>query len=169
MSKKGFTILELLISLVLVSIVLLLLLRVMMSLEVINHDTTYASDDEIARTELIQNIESDFLENHLNGLQITQNEDQINFSFLMDQEKELVVEKEQSTYDGEVYALKSSNASYDLCITYQYQELENDYYLVTFTIPVLIDGVNTTKMDDLQFTYLGLKNEYTHYPSSFSC
>ena len=169
MNKKGFTILELLISLVLVSIVLLLLLRVMMSLEVINHDTTYASDDEIARTELIQNIESDFLENHLNGLQITKNEDQTIFSLLMDQEKELIVEAKQITYDGEVYALKSSNARYDLCIHYQYQDLEDDYYLVTFTIPVLIDGVNTTKMDDLEFSYLGLKNENTNYPSSFSC
>ena len=66
MNKRGFTILELLISIALISVVLLLLLRVMMSLEVINHDPSYASDDEIARTEMIENIESDFLDNHLN-------------------------------------------------------------------------------------------------------
>ena len=66
--KKGFTILEVLLSIVLISIVLLLLLRVMMSLENIGHDPSYASDDEIIRTEIIKNIESDFLTYHLNGL-----------------------------------------------------------------------------------------------------
>lgn len=54
MNRRGFTILELLISIALVSIVLLLLLKVMTSLEVINHDTSYASEDEITRTEIIK-------------------------------------------------------------------------------------------------------------------
>ena len=57
MNKKGFTILELLISIALISVVLLLLLRVMMALEAINHDKSYASDDEISRTKIIKNIE----------------------------------------------------------------------------------------------------------------
>ena len=48
-------------------------------------------------------------------------------------------------------------------------DLENDYYLVKIVIPVLIDGKNTTSRDDLEFTYLGLKNENTSYPSTFSC
>ena len=169
MVKRGFTILELLISIALVSVVLLLLLRVMMSLEIINHDTSYASDDEIARTEIIRNVESDFLEYHLNGLEIVKGSDRTTLLFMMDEEKRLVIKNDSITYDDEVYTLKSSWASYSLCVNYEYFDLENDYYLVKIVIPVLIDGKNTTSRDDLEFTYLGLKNENTSYPSTFSC
>ena len=167
--KKGFTILELLISIALISVVLLLLLRVMMQLEVINHDTSYASDDEIARTELIKKIETDFLDLQLNGLSIHQNSDETVLTFMMEEEKELVISSREITYDDEVYALKSSNASYDVCVEYKYQDLDDDYYLVMFTIPVLIDGVNTTNNDDLTFIYLGLKNEFTNYLDVYTC
>lgn len=167
--KKGFTILELLISIALISVVLLLLLRVMMQLEVINHDTSYASDDEIARTELIKKIETDFLDLQLNGLSIHQNSDETVLIFMMEEEKELVISSREITYDDEVYALKSSNASYDVCVEYKYQDLDDDYYLVMFTIPVLIDGVNTTNNDDLTFIYLGLKNEFTNYLDVYPC
>lgn len=167
--KKGFTILELLISIALISVVLLLLLRVMMALEVINHDTSYASDDEIARTEIIQNIESDFIRQHLNGLQIEKNNEQIVFYLDMDEDKQLIVSKNSITYDGEVFSIKSVNAQYGLCIDYTYTDLENDYYLINFTIPVYIDGENTTSRDDLIFTYMGLKNEYSSYPNEFVC
>ena len=71
MNKKGFTILELLISIALISVVLLLLLRAMMALEAINHDKSYASDDEIARTELIKKIETDF--SHIVSLKLNNN------------------------------------------------------------------------------------------------
>ena len=167
--KKGFTILELLISIALISVVLLLLLRVMMQLEVINHDTSYASDDEIARTELIKKIETDFLDLQLNGLSIHQNSDETVLTFMMEEEKELVISSREITYDDEVYALKSSNASYDVCVEYKYQDLDDDYYLVMFTIPVLIDEVNTTNNDDLTFIYLGLKNEFTNYLDVYPC
>ena len=169
MNKRGFTILELLISIALISVVLLLLLRVMMSLEKVNHDTSYASDDEIARAEIISNIESDFLENHLNGLEIRRENNTVLFRLLMDEEKEILVSSKSITYQDEVYSLKSSNATYDTCIEYSYMDLENDYYLVKIVIPVLIDGKNTTSRDDLALPYLGLKNENTSYPSTFSC
>lgn len=169
MKKNGFTILELLISIALVSVVLLLLLRVMMSLEVINHDTSYASDDEICRAEMIKNVQESFLDNHLNGMNIRNDGDKTIITFMMDEEKTLEVSSKTLEFDGEVYTLNSSNATYDTCISYEYETLENDYYLVTFTIPVLIDGVNTTSRDDLIFTYIGLVNENTSYPPNYAC
>ena len=169
MNKNGFTILELLISIALISVVLLLLLRVMMSLEVINHDTSYASDDEIARTEITRNIESDFLEYHFYGLEIQKTQEDTTINLLMDEEKKLVIKEDSLTYDDEVYSLKSSNASYDLCVEYQYRDLENDYYWVSIRIPVLIVGKNSTFKDDTVLTLIGLKNENLSFPSSFSC
>ena len=73
MSKKGVTILELLISITLTSIIVLLLIEVIISLNKVNNNENYASDDEIKRTEIIKNIESDFLKLKLNGLTIKDN------------------------------------------------------------------------------------------------
>ena len=114
-------------------------------------------------------IETDFLDLQLNGLSIHQNSDETVLTFMMEEEKELVISSREITYDDEVYALKSSNASYDVCVEYKYQDLDDDYYLVMFTIPVLIDGVNTTNNDDLTFIYLGLKNEFTNYLDVYPC
>lgn len=169
MNKKGFTILELLISILLISIVLLLLLRVMMSLETINHDTSYASDDEIRRTEIIKNVEESFLDSGLNGLRIVSLNDKTVLTFLMDEEQTLEIYQDHLVFQEEVYSLESKNATYSSCAEYKYFDLDEDYYFITITIPVLIDGVNTTSRDDLIFSYLGLKNEFTSYPDDTTC
>ena len=169
MNKRGFTILELLISIALISIVLLLLMRVMMSLEGINHDMSYASDDEIGRVKLIKNIEGSFLEKHLNGLQIEQGQDTTVITFFMDEEVKLEVSSHQLVFQGEVYLLNSKNATYQTCVQYEYMDLDQVYYLITLTIPVLVDGVNTTNRDDVILSYIGLRNEFTQYPSNLSC
>ena len=163
MNKRGFTILELLISIALVAVVLLLLLRVMLSLENINNDSSYASSDEIARTKIIKTIESDFLMYQLNGIEVTKNGDNVVITFLMSEEKELVITADKLTYENEAYYLNSSLASYSLDITYEYLELDANYYYVSITIPVLIDGVNTTAKDDIKLSFLGLKKEDTSY------
>ena len=83
MNKRGVTILELLISISLISVVILLLLKLMFSLDNINSAKDYASDDEISRTTIIKNIESDFLKLNLNGLDIKKLDNSlvINFEF----------------------------------------------------------------------------------------
>ena len=61
MNRRGITILELLISISIVSVVLLMLIELMLNLSKINQDNSYASLDEIQRTEIIKTIEQDFL------------------------------------------------------------------------------------------------------------
>lgn len=170
MNKKGVTILELLISITMISVVILLLINVMFSLNKINNDDTYASNDEINRTEIIKNIESDFLNLKLNGLNIVENTNNTFIIFNYENEsKKLLIEKNKITYNNESHTLNSENATYSLCLEYSYLELENNYYLITLTIPVLIDGENTTNNDDLVLTYLGLRNDLTSYLNNFTC
>ena len=53
-----------------------------MALEAINHDKSYASDDEIARTEIIGNIEQDFLDDDfVEKAKMTYNVDQFTDDF----------------------------------------------------------------------------------------
>ena len=95
MNKKGVTILELLISITLISIVILLLIKVIFSLDNINNDKTYASNDEISRTELIKNIESDFLKLKLEGLEIKKEENTTIKFYYESTYKELKIEKDK--------------------------------------------------------------------------
>ncbi len=153
MNKKGVTILELLISISLISIVILFLMKVMFSLNNINNDETYASSDEISRTEIIKNIESDFLKLKLQGIEI-KNEESLIIKF---------------TYDNETKTLESKNATYDLCPKYEYVSLDDNYYLIKINISVLINNENTTENDDLILTYIGLKKDPNVYPEKHIC
>lgn len=169
MNKRGVTILELLISISLISVVILLLIKVMFSLDKINNDDTYASNDEIARTELIKTLESDFLKLKLKGIEIKK-EDSTTINFIYENEiKELKLEKNKITYNNEAKNLASKNATYDLCPIYEYTEVDDNYYLIKISIPVLINNENTTANDDIILTYLGLKKENNNYPINYIC
>lgn len=169
MNKKGVTILELLISITLVSIVILLLIKVIFSLNNINNDKSYASNDEISRTELIKNIESDFLKLKLEGLEIRKEENATIKFYYESTYKELKIEKDKITYNNETKTLESSNATYDLCPSYEYISLDDNYYLIKINIPVLINNKNTRVEDDINLTYIGLKKESNNYPLSYVC
>lgn len=169
MNKKGVTILELLISISLISVVILLLIKVMFSLDKINNDDTYASNDEISRTEIIKNIENDFLKLKLQGLEIKKSDNTI-ISFIYENEiKELRLEKNKITYNNESKSLESKNATYDLCPKYEYTDIDDNYYLITINIAVLINNENTTENDDIVLTYLGLKNAFNNYTLNYNC
>lgn len=169
MNKKGVTILELLISIALISVVILLLIKVMFSLSNINNDESYASNDEISRTEIIKNIESNFLKLKLDGLEIKKEENTIIKFYYENEYKELKIAKDKITYNNEAKTLESKDATYDLCPKYEYISLDDNYYLIKINISVLINNENTTENDDIILTYLGLKKESNHYPLDFNC
>ena len=166
MNKKGFTLIELLISITLTSIIVLLLFKIINSLSRINNDETYASRDIISKNQLIQNIETDFLDLKLNGVDF--NSHNIVFKY-ENASKELVINNSSIVYDNEEYPLISAGATYNLCPTYTYQDLDDNYYLITLTINVLINGENTTVNDDIILSYIGLKEETSNYPKSYNC
>lgn len=169
MNRKGVTILELLISISMISIVVLLLVKVMLSLSTINNDSSYASSDEIKRTEIIKTIESDFLKLKLKGVSINESENsEITFSY-EEAEKKLIIYKDKIIYDNNVYSLKSENAIYDLCPKISYQEIDDNYYVVSIILNVLIDNKNTTKNDDINLTYLGFKKDINSYQTNNTC
>ncbi len=169
MNKRGVTILELLISISLISVVMLLLLKLIFSLDNINSAKDYASDDEINRTTIIKNIESDFLKYELKGLKINKLDDSLIISLeFMESKKELIIKDKSLVYDDTEYKLNSKNATYSLCPSYKYQKIDNSYYLVSLNIPVLIDNKNNTNIDDISLSYIGLIGN-NNYPDSFIC
>lgn len=161
MNKKGITLIEVLISISLVAIVSLLLIKVIFSLNSINNNANYASVDEISRAQIIKIIEQDFLNLKLEGITITRKENSTIIVFKYENEsKELIVEKNSITYNFERHPLNTKNATYSLNIDYQKTPLDEHYYLININIPVLINEENTSNIDDLNLTYIGLNKNY---------
>ncbi len=169
MTKKGITILEMLISISLVSVVILMFFKVVLNLDNINNNKEYASNDEIARTTIIKEIENDFLNLHLNNLSLNKENNSTTITFKYDNTvKDLIIKEKELIYDNKVYKLNSNNATYDICPLYKYTEIDKDYYLISINILVLIDNKNTTINDDITLNYIGLiKNN--NYPKNYTC
>lgn len=163
MNKRGITIIELLASIFLIAIVSLLLFRVCFNLLEINNDNSYASKDEISRTTIIKNIESDFLENKFIGLNIQKGEKQTKIEVEYDTGKEnIIISKDKLTYK-DTYILETKGASYDLDPIINYVDLDNYYYLITIKIKVLMNNKNDTEKDDIDITYIGLKEDNDYF------
>lgn len=161
MNKKGITLIEVLISISLVAIVSLLLIKVIFSLNNINNNANYASEDEISRAQIIKIIEQDFLNLKLKDITITKKENSAIIVFKYENEsKELIVENNSITYNLERHSLNTKNATYSLNIDYRKTPIDEHYYLINLTIPVLINEENTSNIDDLNLTYIGLNKDY---------
>lgn len=168
MNKKGITIIELLASLTLVSIVVLLLINVIFSLKNINNSDKYVSDNEITRSLLIKNIENDFLELKLTGLDINSNEDKTIIKFYFEEnEKELIIKKNSITYNNEEKELNSNNASYSLKPIFEKIDIDNEFYLIKLNIPVLLNNKDESKVDDITLIYMDKIKENNKYPLKY--
>ena len=170
MNKKGITIIELLVSISIIAIIIILLLRVMISLNNINNNGTYASSDEISRTTIIKNIENDFLKYSLKGLKVNKKDDktEITLSFDTKYDQVLIIEDDKLTYK-DTYNLESNKAKYNLCPKINYLDLDDNYYLITIEIEVLIDNEAKQEKDDIYLSYVGLKKESNNYEIENYC
>lgn len=170
MNKRGMTLLELLISITIVSIVVLLMVRVMFSLDSINNSKDYASGDSLTRTQIIKRIQNDFLDWGLKGINVEKEGEKTVINFMFDdREKKLEVYDDYLVYDNEVYKLQSKKASYDKCIDYQYTRIDDDYYMVSLNIRVKVNGDDKTKNDDITLTHLGFKGDDNSFMESYKC
>lgn len=169
MNRKGFTLIEALASLCITAIIVLLLAHLLVAINNLSKNN-YASDDEISRAEIIKNIEGDFLEYKLRGLNIQEYQDrtEIVLNFLNHDSKRIIIKDKELVYD-EKALLESKNATYDICVSYEYQELDDNYYMLKVVIPVLISKQNTTSNDDIVLSYIGLKSGLDNYLVNYTC
>jgi len=169
MNKRGFTLIEALASLCITSIIILLLVNLLVQINKLNK-SDYASDDEISRAVIIKNIEHDFLEYKLRGINIIESAEkrEIVLEFLNHDSKKIIVKEDSLIYD-ETYTLESDKASFSKCVEYIYEDLDGNYYLIKLNIPVLIDNVNNSEIDDIELSYVGLKSGADSYIKNYSC
>lgn len=189
LNDKGMTLMELLISIVLVGIALTFLFQLLADLKNETSNNNYAYNNQVNRTEAIYTIEQDLFSNTLIGLEDKSTEDSLIINFYYKKEnasKTAVLETATNIYtdevlkeeitkyylrytnvDGEKYSWEMKGAKIDPCgsFTYYLDLASNSYY---FKLNIyLYNSVYHEKnneetnnaVDDIEITYAGLKDD----------
>lgn len=177
-NNKGVTLVELIISIALISIVIVFLFNLLSEVRYVNNNTNFNRKNQQKRAIILKTIEEDFLNRGLVGLAdktfddgYEDDEFAIVLSYKDGTTGTLEISGEFLSYtndDGyEKWYLEkqSSNTYYNTtCVTYS-NSLGNEsidtgeYFFIKFRIPIVVKKGSPNNMDDLEFTYIGLKSE----------
>lgn len=115
MNKKGFTLMEIIVSVALLSIVMLLLFQLMIDLEYEDSHSSFAKDNQIKRATIIKRVEKDCMDNGLSLVTLNNSGEfaTLNFKFANNTDSNVVVYEDKISYGGETWLLESDGAKYD--------------------------------------------------------
>ena len=166
MNKKGTTIVELIISLGLISIVLLFMIRLLIDINNANNNDAFAKDNQFNRIEIIRAIENDISSKKI--VNITQNEDTnsivINFLFSDSTSSHLTLGKDTLMYEVDSTSIKRKWVMKECSLDiknidfYLNRDLKNFSFVINipvYTINDLNNMINNNIIDDITISYLG--------------
>lgn len=166
-SKKGITLIELIISIALISIVVLFLFQLFLDVRYGDRRIDYARDNQQERAIILKTIQDDFLDYGLIGLNDTSSTSSslvLNFTYKESKSGQLIVTANSVTYtkangETEKWVLENDFLSYRIrCVTYTKNYLEEgDFFSIYFHIPLVANERSANVIDDLEFFYIGKK------------
>ncbi len=111
MNKKGFTIIEVIVSVALISIVMLLLFQLILDMQYEANHASYAKSNQVNRATIIKTVQDDLMNNTLTSVPtvVTNNDAKeitLNFTGFS---KTIRVRSDKITYDSETWLLESDN------------------------------------------------------------
>ena len=111
MNKKGFTLLEVIVSVALISIVMLLLFQLLLDMQYESNHASYAKANQVNRATVIETVEDDLMNHTLTSVPtVVTNGDRkeitLNFG---DFSKIIRVATDRITYDSETWLLEKDN------------------------------------------------------------
>ena len=115
MNKKGFTLMEIIVSVALLSIVMLLLFQLMIDLEYEDSHSSFAKDNQIKRSTIIKRVEKDLMDKGLSLVSLNKASDYatLTFKYSNNTDSSVVVYENKISYGGETWLLESDGATYD--------------------------------------------------------
>lgn len=161
LNKKGFTLVELLISIILVSVVIGFISKLILEINNQKNNDDYARKNQFNRAEMIQKIENDFINLKLvkiEGIQETTENIKLNFYFSDNTTKSLEVYEDYIRYDNQKWSIE--NAKYDNQKLNVYYNEDDNYFTLIINVLVYTDNsrndtVNNNNLDDINLTYVG--------------
>lgn len=152
MNNKGTTIVEVLVSIVLMSIVLIFLMALLSDLKNEDYLSNTRSKDALNRIEIIHLIETDMIDYGVNKITISNcsNNLCIRFDYKNNSNKQLKITNKEVIYDDEKWTLNSGNYQLNQITYYNYS---NSYYhLFKMSIPATHDASSYRKLSlDLSY------------------
>lgn len=187
LNNKGITLMELIVSIALISIVVMFLFRLLTDIRYTNKNTDFNREDQQTRAIVLKHIEEEFLTRKLIGLKSTSPSIDtliITFYYMDGTTATLKFKNDVNSYieyentglgTKEKWFLEKENedTSFNLhCVKYS-SSLSSpgseEYYYVRFSIPVVVNKERPNPLDDFEFSYVGLKsylNPSTSFPNT---
>lgn len=116
LNKKGMTLLEIVISIALISVVMLFLFSLLNDIQYESKHSSYAKDFLVSRATIIKDVEEDILNNNItNVMQVSAGEGKVNFNFFRDDTSlmSIEVESKKITYKNAAGEKESFSLSED--------------------------------------------------------
>lgn len=116
LNKKGMTLLEIIISIALISVVMLFLFSLLNDIQYESKHSSYAKDFLVSRATIIKDVEEDILNNNItNVMQVSAGEGKVNLNFFRDDTSlmSIEVESKKITYKNAVGEKESFSLSND--------------------------------------------------------
>ena len=155
--SKGTTLIEIMVSLALISIVLIFVFNILADLKSEDRESTRGAEDSIKRASYTRIIQNDFIMNQLSGVSncgSSSNTLCFKFSFKKSGEKQLKITENKVIYDNEQWTLESSKYNLDKSKTkfcYFPTGGSNDH-LLKIIIPTNLNP-NLSRKLDIELTY----------------
>lgn len=116
LNKKGMTLLEIIISIALISVVMLFLFSLLNDIQYESKHTSYAKDFLVSRATIIKDVQEDILNNNItNVMQVSAGEGKVNLNFFRDDTSlmSIEVESKKITYKNALGEVESFSLSED--------------------------------------------------------
>jgi prepilin-type N-terminal cleavage/methylation domain-containing protein len=172
MKNKGFTLVELIVSISLISIVIIFLFRLFADLEYSNKQRDYSRSNQQNRAIIMKRVQDDFLDYGLIGLSDENSKSNllvVDFTFNDGKVGKLVVDSESISYTNaegstEKWVLEKENnyMGYNVnCVKYAITDSDSDgeFFYIRFSIPLNYKSSSQNAIDDIEFSYIGNKTK----------
>ncbi len=171
-NNKGITLVELIISIALISIVIMFLFRLIADVRYSDKNIDYARENQQNRAIIIKTVQEDFLERGLVGLSdsgSSSSQFKVTFTYADGTNGILSVQADSVTYQNatgtEKWLLEKENGNtkYNVtCVTHKnslFQDTNEEFFYMKFVIPVVVKADSANTIDDLEFFYVGKRKD----------
>lgn len=185
LNKKGNTLIELIISIALMSIVLVFLMHLLIDLNNTNTNNKFAKNNQINRTEIIKFIEQDLNKNTLTKIEDNSTSDTLIIKFLFKDNKESTITATNNTFTYEnsennkrLWTMKDATINTKKAtVLYREGSYEDNGFTnnVIYTLQIDIEiytkndlnkEKNNNLVDDILLSYYGKTSDFTSLTKS---
>ncbi len=149
MKSKGLTIIELLVSIVLLSVVMIFVFALLIDIRQEEQRSNFSSADLLNRSIIMQNIQEILLENGLTDIAFTSNSNSQTFTMTHKTSKKTIITIEENkltlNYNGDIEAWILESSVYDFNLTCYANERKGDKEIITIRI---IPDIAGTSLED---------------------